>query len=271
MRRMAATVVAVVGLCAPGLAGDPALDFGVAVRKFSAVRHKLAQDLSSRLDLPLPPQADAFFRAAATGDWEAVSNRFEEVKAPGSYGAIPELLNELWAPVHETLGTWEVWVGWKQNSSLLALFHGPILSSMPKGSIYLGGTDCGRFAITAVNALAPGSNVFCVTQNALADNTYLAHLRAVYGNELWIPRQEDSSAAFQQYVQDVQSGRRPASADIKIEDGRVSIQGVGGVMAINGILCRMLFDHNKDRHAFFVEESYVIDWMYPIWSRAGPS
>ena len=38
---------------------------------------------------------------------------------------------------------------------------------------------------------------------------------------------------------------------------------VTGVMAINGILCRMLFDHNKDSHDFYVQESYVIDWMYP--------
>ena len=43
----------------------------------------------------------------------------------------------------------------------------------------------------------------------------------------------------------------------------MSVHGVGGVMKINGILCRWIFDKNKDKHAFYVEESYVIPWMYP--------
>ncbi len=34
-------------------------------------------------------------------------------------------------------------------------------------------------------------------------------------------------------------------------------------MEINGILCRQIFEHNKSRHDFYVEESYVIPWMYP--------
>ena len=34
-------------------------------------------------------------------------------------------------------------------------------------------------------------------------------------------------------------------------------------MKINGILTRMIFDHNKANHTFYVEESYVIKWMYP--------
>ena len=78
-----------------------------------------------------------------------------------------------------------------------------------------------------------------------------------------MPAPEDSNAAFKQYVDDVKEGRIPAGADVKIEDGKVSVQGVGGVMQINGILARMIFDHNKDAHSFFVEESYVLPWMYP--------
>ena len=34
-------------------------------------------------------------------------------------------------------------------------------------------------------------------------------------------------------------------------------------MAINGILTKMIFDKNRDKHSFYVEESYVINWMYP--------
>ena len=134
---------------------------------------------------------------------------------------------------------------------------------MPKGSIYFGGTDYGRFVIATVNALQKPSPVFCITQNALADNTYAAHLRAVYGDSIWLPKEADSARAFQRYVEEVRSGKRGKNAELKMEDGRVQVSGVLGVMEINGILCEMIFEHNKGSHGFFVEESYVLNWMYP--------
>jgi len=40
-------------------------------------------------------------------------------------------------------------------------------------------------------------------------------------------------------------------------------------MEINGILTEMMFKHDRLRHAFYVEESYVIPWMYPYLSPHG--
>ena len=245
-------------------------DFGQTVRNFSANRHKLIQDLAARLNLPLPPEAEAFFQAAMAGDWTAASNQLARMQAQDPCQARqPALMNELWAPIHETWGLYEVWSGLKEDSELMAMFTGPILDSMPAGSIYFGGTDAGRFAITAANALRDPPPVFCLTQNALADNAYLAYLRATCGDRIWLPSPEDSHAAFQQYVNDVKAGRIPAGADIKIEDGKVSVQGIAGVMQINGILVRLIFDRNKADHPFFVEESYVVPWMYPFLEPAG--
>jgi hypothetical protein len=66
------------------------------------------------------------------------------------------------------------------------MFHEPVLAAIPNGSIYFGGTDFGRFVITTVNELQEPPTIFCITQNALADNTYAAHLRAVYGDRIWL-------------------------------------------------------------------------------------
>ncbi len=192
---------------------------------------------------------------------------------------------------------------------------------MERDAVLYGGTDPGRFVPTYMifceSRVAPEdrfrdkdfdrSDVYIITQNALADNTYMSYIRDHYdfsrpdvtkpetiakfpawrrgvfklGTRLlhrdrtypnapiYIPSAEDGNRAFQEYIGDVQSGKIPASADIKIENGRVSVQGVGGVMAINGILARWIFDKNKDKHAFYVEESYVIPWMYPYLSPHG--
>ena len=62
---------------------------------------------------------------------------------------------------------------------------------------------------------------------------------------------------------------RSANGDLKIENGRVQVTGALGVMEINGILTKMMWDHDRLRHAFYVEESYVIPWMYPYLSPHG--
>ncbi len=264
MNTFRAPAFAFVCLLSSVLAGSAAPDFAQTVRDFSANRYKLEQDLSARLNLPLPPEAETFFQAALAGDWSAVSNQLTQMKAQDPCQPRQDaFMNELWGPLHETWGLYEVWAGLKEDSGLMAAFIDPIMEVLPAGSIYFGGTDAGRFAITAVNALRDPPLAFCLTQNALADNSYLAYLRAIYGDRIWLPSQEDSQAAFNQYVEDVKAGRIPAGADVKIEDGKIHVEGVAGVMMINSILAQKIFDRNKNAHPFFVEESYVLPWMYP--------
>ena len=199
---------------------------------------------------------------------------------------------------------------------------------MERDTVLFGGTDPGRFVPTYMifceSAVPPSQkfrdihfdpeggskfdrrDVIIITQNALADFTYMNYIRNHYDASrpdprnpetllnrppwqrwwirlVWktlgrnhtypvepilIPASKDSEHAFQEYVADVQARQRggeqlPADEQVDIQDGRVSVRGVGGVMRINGILCRWIFDKNKDKHAFYVEESYVIPWMYP--------
>jgi len=141
---------------------------------------------------------------------------------------------------------------------------------MGPGAVFFGGTDPGRFVPTyMIYAAKVRPDVYLITQNALADNTYMNVMRDLMGDEIWIPSAADDSGAFRQLIEDIRSGRIPASGDIKIENGHVTVKGIGGVMAINGVLAQMIFDHNKARHDFYVEESYVIPWMYPYLAPHG--
>jgi tetratricopeptide (TPR) repeat protein len=47
-----------------------------------------------------------------------------------------------------------------------------------------------------------------------------------------------------------------------VEGDRVRVSGLTAVKALNGELARLIFERNKDQHAFYVEESYVLPWMY---------
>ena len=141
---------------------------------------------------------------------------------------------------------------------------------MDKFSIFFGGTDPGRFVPTyMIYSALFRPDVYLITQNALADDTYMSVERDLYGDEIWIPAKEDSAEAFNIYVDEVQRGIRPANGDLRIENGRVQVTGALGVMEINGILTKMMHDHDRLRHSFYVEESYVIPWMYPYLSPHG--
>lgn len=141
---------------------------------------------------------------------------------------------------------------------------------MGQGAVFFGGTDPGRFVPTyMIYSADVRPDVFLITQNALADNTFMSVTRDLYGDQLWIPTPKDSEEAFSEFVDDVRSGRRQANSDIVVENGRVQIVGALGVMEINGILCSKIFERNKRWHDFYVEESYVIPWMYPYLTPHG--
>ena len=142
--------------------------------------------------------------------------------------------------------------------------------AMTTNAVFFGGTDPGRFVPTyMIYSALVRPDVFIITQNALADNTYMSVERDLYGDDMWIPTPEDSAKAFQIYVDEVESGKRPRNAELVIDHGRVQVSGALGVMEINGILCDMMFKRNKALHDFYVEESYVIPWMYPYLTPHG--
>jgi len=141
---------------------------------------------------------------------------------------------------------------------------------MGTNAIFFGGTDPGRFVPTyMIYSANVRPDVYLITQNALADNTYMSVMRDLYGDRIYIPSQEDSARAFQRYVEEVRAGKRPPNAELKIEGGRVQVSGALGVMEINGILAQMIFERNNYKHDFYVEESYVIAWMYPYLTPHG--
>ena len=192
---------------------------------------------------------------------------------------------------------------------------------MEKGAILFGGTDTGRFVPTYMiyvesqvppraktqlakypeSATFDRRDVYIITQNALADRTYMDSVRDHYGaghpdpknpetvkdrsgwqrailnfasdhlgrgeayprEPIWLPGEIDFQTAFQRYLDELRTRPRLPGEDVKVEGGRVSLQGLASVMAVNGYVMRAIFDHNKEQHAFYIEESYALPWMYP--------
>ncbi|HEY3853446.1 MAG TPA: DUF2723 domain-containing protein [Verrucomicrobiae bacterium] len=98
--------------------------------------------------------------------------------------------------------------------------------------------------------------------------------------EIITPSPDDSAQCFNDYLYDAQRRLQhdtefpnepkqlKPNEDVHFEGGRVSVSGQVAVMAINGLLTKVIFDKNPD-HEFYEEESFPLDWMYPYLTPFG--
>jgi len=212
-----------------------------------------------------------FYAAAEQGDWLAISNTFVNLsrRAPQYEHSGPSderLHGTAWEAVKEIWGAFDAFGEGDEKYSMA--FGTNIIASIPAGSIYFGGTDPGRFIITALQkSHAAGDPFFTLTQNALADATYLEYLRGMYGAKIYTPTDEDSKKCFQDYTQDVAQRRSKNQLkwgeDVKTgPDGQIQVSGPIAEMQILGLMVKLILDKNPDRE-FYIEESFPFDWMYP--------
>ncbi|MFO1498780.1 MAG: DUF2723 domain-containing protein [Verrucomicrobiota bacterium] len=246
------------------------------------------------------------------------------------------------APIRSALSNWS---DAEQRGHLFGFWFGHdmftppfgIYPEMTRNAILFGGTDPGRFCPTYMifceSFIPPRCrrdptfdrrDVYIITQNALADHTYLNYIRAHYNRstehdpyffselvrseretregrtnllskmllpvdrfftalgeriekrrrdqgvyppkEINTPSPEESQKAFQDYIMDaqrrLQANQLRPGEDVKIVDDRVQVAGQTAVMAINGLLTKVIFDRNPENE-FYVEESFPLDWMFP--------
>jgi len=264
------------------------------------------------------------------------------------------------APVYSGLSHWykseqrNHWFGYWFGHDMFTPPFG-IYPEMTRNSILFGGTDPGRFCPTYMifcESFIPHNcqpledqkfdrrDVYIITQNALADGTYLDYIRAQYfrssqnelkldtpffhdftkyilgipfgedsslargaanlaydvldvpftklgahvearrraegvypPKEIYTPTPDDSEDCFRSYTDDVyrrqQLGQLRPGEDVHVDpSGRVQVSGEVAVMEINGLLCKVIFDHNPTND-FYVEESFPLDWMYPYETPSG--
>lgn len=254
---------------------SPELD--ARLRAFFSAKASQARTLVERP--AVVPEVWTYFEAGSAGDWSTVARLWAELeerrypKSPDDgteldpqVGEAMEWINQVWSPLIETRLAWQQFNQW--TSKYLLSFGEGILESIPPGSIYFGGTDAGRGIITALSrSHAEADPFYTLTQNALADLSYLDYLRAMYGQRINLLSNQDHFRCMEDYFIDAR--RRLDAGDLKpgelVElspEGMLRISGQTSVMMINGLLARVIFDRNPDRE-FFLEESFPLDWMYP--------
>ena len=222
------------------------------------------------------PDVWSYFDAGIKGDWTEVKRLWKDLsRRSGQYtnSRLDESVRTLaWSPLLEAELAYE---GFSQlDVKFIDAFARDVIDSIPRGSIYFGGTDYGRGLITALcKSHEHADPFFTITQNALADGSYLEYLREIYGKRLVMPTDADSRKAYDAYVAEaavrLEKGElKPNEKITKDENGKYSVSGMDAVMGINALIAKTIFDANPE-HEFYIEESFVLEWMYPQLSSHG--
>ena len=156
------------------------------LESFSAAKEKQSETLAAAAGETISPRFRQFFDAATKGDWQTVTNIYASFKqhhpqySKGLKNADPSLRTSYWQPVLEICLAYDYTVNCDPQYTQMAIDG--IVDSIPAGSIYFGGTDPGRGLPTAFcKSHADANPFFTLTQNALADGSYLEYLQTTYG------------------------------------------------------------------------------------------
>jgi len=126
--------------------------------------------MAQRFKVSVAPDVERFFQAAAAGRWEELNADFEALKQRRESGN-GEDLGVLWGPILETLLIAECGHNWPAQK--LLDYGDATLGALRPGMVYVGGTDPGRGIPTLLNETSDAERHIVITQNALADGSYL--------------------------------------------------------------------------------------------------
>ena len=245
-----------------------------AFARFVTQKRLLAEGICKKHEHHLPSTAMGFFAAAQKGDWLTTSNLFSVLEAanhPSSGGWSPPAF---WGTVHETYGVYELLHAW--TPEFLVQFGDGVVNSIPAGSIYFGGTEAGRFAVSLFSqSHSQGRPFFTLTQSALSDSSYSSYLRDMYGDKINLPSDNDIRRCMEDYKKDAQARLEHDQAfpseprrirqgeDVRLVNGEVQINGPVCVMAIHALVIKLIMDRNPGRE-FYYEESYELETIDPF-------
>lgn len=262
---------------------DPESAEAIVARKltqFAQKQRAIFEAMATRHRVAVPDNVKRFFDAIEAGhldEAQALYKTLRDSKNPS--GSQTDDIRPFWRAIEDTWGA--AMMAQRMPAQEFLNYGNAILNSLQPGMIYVGGTDPGMFIPNMLNATSDGEQHVVLTQNALADASYLDYLNDLYGNQLKTLTAADEQQAFQDYLQDAQKRllhdqqfpddpkQVLPGEDISIQDGQVNVSGQVAVMSINERLLQTLMQNNPD-FSFGLEESFPLKSTYPGAVPLGP-
>lgn len=230
-------------------------------RSLAVTQEQRTKEIARKHGIQVPLTFHRFFDVARSGNWPSVSNylshcnlTLEDCRSKtNALGA----LDVLGQPAYDTFQAFQFFAQWP--TGLVSKYVYGILDSVSPGSICFYGTDSGHLALGAF-AEVEKKNLCAVSLNSLINPRYLAYLRDRCEGRMLIP----SNVECRDVVQCDWIDRSFAGMEVPETLAQLNPQTRTNahIMRANAILARRLFRDNADK-TFFLDEGYVVPWMYP--------
>lgn len=251
---------------------------GRKAAQFAHSRREVLYAIARKLNATVPPEIEQFFNVAEAGNWEQLEAIFNKLQSERKLQPHAAELDQLWAPILATFNSFEQVHLWPPQEYLD--YGNAILNSLRPGMVYVGGTDPGRGIPELLSDTADGEKHIVITQNGLADTTYLDYLRFQYGDNLRLPSPDDALSARADYIADYQKRlahdqQFPNEPKQVLPGERAGSPSDFGdwsstsIMAVNERLMQMILQANPDV-PFGLEESFQLKSTYAEASSLGP-
>ena len=253
------------------------------VIQFGKSRREITRAIAAHFGEAIPAEVEKFYDAIEAGDWKETDRLFNLMaKRSGQYDGSEKAdprLNHFWPAVLETYGAAEQAHDWPAEE--LLKYGDDVLGNLRPGSVYIGGSDPGRFIPTLLNETSAGEHHPVLTQNALADSRYLEYIQFLYGDRLHLPNDQDSHKIFADYIADAQKRfehdeqfpDEPRQVrhreELKMVEGKLAAGGSTAVMDINERLLNFILEKNPET-AFALQESFPFKTTYREATPLGP-
>jgi tetratricopeptide (TPR) repeat protein len=164
------------------------------------------------------------------------------------------------------------WFGWE--------FGHTMLKNLPEGSVIFGGTDPGRFVPTYMifgespqagaakrNPDFDRQDLYILTQNAMADPMYLRYIRDHYTEDRPPVRNfwERALGRQHQYPEDflvLPTEEQMEEIVVDTLRNHPAPNASDRLTEAHSRVSQWVFEKNRDRHEFFIEESFPMKWSY---------
>jgi len=216
------------------------------------------QEAAATLGVPVPGRYRDILNAARQGDWLTLSNLYSQTSGRSEWwrrsGVNPDTAARLWQPVLDVYWAFYYVKQWGASNS--QLYADQMLEDVPPRSIVFAGSDPGRFVLSLALQSAT-HDVFVVSQNTLADSLYVDYLRIGYHGNLWLPAgPELMQAASQMRARSEATGPNERTANAALTQDEL--------WQISFALAEVIFERNRARFSFFVDEGRTAPWMLPF-------
>jgi len=163
------------------------------------------------------------------------------------------------------------WFGWQ--------FGYDMLNDLPRGSVVFGGTDPGRFVPTYMILGESGQeskhkrdgnfdrrDLFIITQNGVGEPLYRKYIADHYG-----PNRPQATTAFERWlgrseIYPKETLNLPTDEEVQaaVENALKPEAGtdITDPTLYHAAITKLIWEKNREKHPFFVEESFVMKWSY---------